>query len=182
MAGNLCLSTYPAQAFPQFEQWISKKAGFQTNCAYCHLNAAGPLGNGNGQEGALTDQQRSNLHTKDSPILNEFGQHLIARLSYQKVVSSVEDPQALALVMKAYDLDGDGVPDGEEMLHGTLPQDPLSAPPGLIWSRRLKDNSLFLWCIWSSAIVAAIGFWRLSTINRSTVSRADDDDSPGGSV
>jgi hypothetical protein len=151
-----------AHAFPPFERWISQKAGFQTDCAYCHVNPAGPSGHGVGQEGRLDERQKQHLHSADSPILNSFGQHLLKTLSYDKVVSSVSDPGSLAVQMKGYDLDGDGVSDGEEMEHGTLAYDPLSAPPALVWMERLKQNWSFVVTLAVSSLAGAAGLFFLA--------------------
>lgn len=157
-----------AWSFPPFEKWISEKSGFQTDCAYCHVNSAGPTGNGFGQLGRLDERQSASLHTADSAILNSFGQHLLKTLTYEKVLSSVSDPVVLALQMKSYDLDGDGVSDGDEMEHGTLANDPLSAPPELVWKERLRRNQAFVATLAFSAILGAIGLWVLSTKMEST--------------
>lgn len=157
-----------AHSFPPFEKWISQKAGFQTDCAYCHVNGAGPTGNGFGQLGSLDQHQNASLHTADSAILNSFGQHILKTLSYERVVSCVSNPGALASQMKRYDLDGDGVSDGDEMDHGTLANDPLSAPPELVWMERLRRNQAFVAELAFSAILGAIGLWVLSTKMEST--------------
>ncbi len=157
-----------ARSFPPFEKWISQKAGFQTDCAYCHVNAAGPSGNGFGQLGSLDEHENATLHTADSAILNSFGQHLLKTLTYEKVVSCVSDPGALASEMKRYDLDDDGVSDGDEMEHGTLAFDPLSAPPELVWKERLRRNQAFVATLVLSAILGVIGLWSLSEKLEST--------------
>ena len=151
-------------AFPQFQQWISKKAGFEVDCSYCHLNSGGPMGDGSGQEGSLTDDEKSKLHTKDSPVLNEFGRQLIGKLGYDRVVSGVSDPGLVANAMKVYDLDGDGVSDGAEMEHGSLPDDPLSAPPQLAWFHRLSAHLPFILTVTLSGFAAAAGLIGLATL------------------
>lgn len=155
-----------AHAFPPYQQWISKKAGFEANCAYCHLNANGPIGKGAGQEGRLNSKEQSKLHSADSPILNSFGRQLIKRLGYERFVAGVSDPGSVVAAIKSYDLDGDGVSDGVEMEHGTLAFDPLSAPPQLVWMHRLKESLGFVLTVAISGIVGALGLAGLAKAMR----------------
>jgi len=160
------VTTCSASAYPPYAEWISKKAGFQANCAYCHLNSQGPIGSGPGQTGSLSDLSRSQLHTGESPIMNEFGKSLIAHLGTDKIVQGMNDPAEIAEAMNAYDLDGDGVSDGIEMAHGTLANDPNSAPPGLIWQGRLRKNAGFVATVAIASVVGAIGCFGLSATFR----------------
>jgi hypothetical protein len=151
-----------ASAYPQYAEWISKKAGFQANCAYCHINRDGPTGSGRGQTGSLTKRELAGLHTPDSPIVNDFGRSLIAHLGYAKVVQGITDPESVAREMRGYDLDGDGIADDIEMQHGTLADDPASAPPSLIWQVRLRRNMGFVATVAIASMVGAIGCFGLA--------------------
>ncbi|HEY9869757.1 MAG TPA: thrombospondin type 3 repeat-containing protein [Candidatus Obscuribacterales bacterium] len=161
-AGVLLLTAGSASAYPQYAEWISKKAGFQANCAYCHINRDGPTGSGAGQTGSLTKQELARLHTPDSPIVNDFGKSLIAHLGYARIVQGITDPDSVARELRSYDLDGDGITDGAEMQHGTLADDPTSAPPSLIWWVRLQRNMGFVATVAIASVVGAIGCFGLA--------------------
>jgi hypothetical protein len=157
----LWLNGCSVQAFPAYAEWISKKSGTQVDCAYCHISLYGPTGSGRGQTGSLSAEQSKLLHTADSPILNEFGKHIIATYGYDKVLSEMATPEKLAQEMSKYDLDGDGVNDGVEMQNATLADDPLSAPPSLIWWINLQRHAFFVAIIAISAICSAAGLYGL---------------------
>lgn len=158
----LALLALPAWCFPPYAKWISKHSKTQVDCSYCHLNSQGPTGSGPGQLGSLTEEQKTKLDTAESPILNSFGQSIIKRLGYQSVIDDVGDPQKLADALKSSDLDGDGISDGVEMEHGTLANDPESAPWELIWKVRLQRNCGFLLTVLISGCLTVIGLIGLS--------------------
>src|SRR4029453_445845 len=87
----LVVTTCSGLAYPQYAEWISKKARFEANCAYCHANGQGPSGSGSGQTGSLSDADRAKQHTAESPIVNEFGKSLIAHLTYGKIIQGMND-------------------------------------------------------------------------------------------
>ncbi len=155
-----------AGAYPQYAKWISKKAGFEANCAYCHSNSQGPTGSGPGQSGSLSEDARTKLHTAESLILNEFGKSLIARLGHGRVLQGMSNPEEIAEAMKAFDLDDDGISDGVEMTHGTLADDPNSAPPSLIWQVRLRRSAGFVSTVAIASIIGAIGCFGLANTYR----------------
>jgi hypothetical protein len=126
------------------------------------MNSQGPTGSGVGQLGSLSEEQKTKLDTADSPILNSFGQSIIKRLGYQAVVDNVADPAKLADALKSSDLDGDGIADGVEMEHGTLANDPESAPWDLVWKVRLQRNIGFVLAILVSGLLAFVGLIGLS--------------------
>jgi hypothetical protein len=158
---TLVLTSVPAVAFPAYADWISKKSGTQVDCAYCHLSVYGPSGSGAGQTGSLSESQSALIHTANSPILNKFGQEIIAKYGYNNVLTNMQVPEKLAAAMSKYDLDGDGVNDGTEMEYGTLADDPLSAPASLVWWINLQRNALFVSVVAISAICAAAGLYGL---------------------
>lgn len=156
------LTQTDAVSFPQYAQWISKRSGVQVDCTYCHLSPDGPQGTGPGQLGSIKEDQLKLVHTADSPIVNAFGKSILKHIGYQEFIRDTEDPSKLSSALKAYDLDGDGVSDGDEMEHGTLANDPLSAPPALLSAARLKRHGGFIAEVALSGILAASGFWGLS--------------------
>ncbi len=121
-----------ARAFPQYQDFSEKHSGRNVNCAMCHLSDDGPSGDGPGQIGSLSpaDLQRLNQartamepgSTVNSPILNKFGNQIIHTIGVKKFLELMPDPAKLpqALGDKS-DLDGDGIPDGQEFLDGTDP-------------------------------------------------------------
>lgn len=156
--------TAPVAAFPQYAQWISKHSGSQVDCAYCHINASGPLGSGQGQEASLSKEELAKMHTADSPVLNDFGKSLIRREGLDKVMANIATPEVIVADMKAYDLDGDGISDGAEMEHGTLADDPLSAPPSMVWQVRLRRDLPFVLLVLGGAGAAALGLVKLARL------------------
>jgi hypothetical protein len=156
--GTLC----PSVAFPQYADWITEKSGRQVDCAYCHINAEGPQGTGPGQIGSIKDDDLPKLRTAESPILNAFGKSIIKHVGYAGVAEGMMDPSSVAQKLKAFDMDGDGISDGVEMEFATLPSDPLSAPPHLLWQKRLEKNMPFVLLIGVCGIAGAIALFMLS--------------------
>lgn len=187
-AGMWLASFHSAIAFPQYADWISEKSGKPIDCAYCHVNAEGPQGGGPGQIGSLSDVQLAKLRTPESPILNAFGQSLIKHLGYEGVAQGLTDPAGVAQKMKAFDMDGDGISDGDEMLYGTLPSDSLSAPPQLVWQKRLEKHMPFVLLVGGCGVAGAIALFMLSKkLAKPDVTETDDsantsDDASGTSL
>jgi hypothetical protein len=156
-------STTGAWSFPQYADWISKRSGHEVNCSYCHLNPHGPIGNDFGQEGTFDEKDlEKTLHTPKSLVLNSFGRSIIKHLGYHDVVVGITNPAGLAEIMKVYDLDGDGISDGVEMEYGTAPNDPLSAPPNLIWKVLLDRNQNLVIPIALCGLFGMLGFFGLA--------------------
>lgn len=134
----LCLCFFPGQlvcAYPEFQEFSEKNSGRTTNCATCHESSTGPAGNEPGQIGSLTPEDFAKLNEArtafepgkevDSPILNHFGDLIIKKLGKKKVLEDRKDPAKLASDYGfENDLDHDGIPDAQEYLDGTDPQNP----------------------------------------------------------
>ncbi|MBX9571002.1 MAG: hypothetical protein K2X77_19055 [Candidatus Obscuribacterales bacterium] len=131
MSFGLCIQV--GIAYPEFQQFSEKNSGRTTNCASCHENATGPAGNGSGQIGSLTIEEFAKLNEArtafepgkdvDSPILNRFGDLLIKKLGKRKVLEDRKEPAKLASDYGFQsDIDQDGIPDAQEFLDGTDPQ------------------------------------------------------------
>ncbi|MGA7617464.1 MAG: hypothetical protein WBX15_20050 [Thermoanaerobaculia bacterium] len=145
-----------AWAYPEFQTWISKHSGHSVDCAMCHVNPEGPEGLGEGQIRGLDRQELERLNDAraafqpgiriDSPILNEFGNRIIERLGRKEFLEiRVTDPGRLvAKYGFESDLDGDGIPDAQEYLDGTLPIDPRSGDPWLLFAHNLGRRWLDL--------------------------------------
>lgn len=129
-----------AWAYPEFHTFIEQHSGRTANCAMCHTHADGPEGLKPGQIGSLDAAQFERLNQSrgafepgldiDSPILNAFGDSIMYQLGKQQFLQVRQDPAKLAEVLDPnQDLDGDGIPDAEEYLAGTLPIDPYHGDP-----------------------------------------------------
>lgn len=132
----LAMTLQPSQvyAFVEFQTFIEQKSKKQLNCAYCHSHTNGPEGDESGQLRSLDEKQKqstaynqflqSNKEFIDSPILNEFGNYLVKKLGYETITSAQNEPNKLVEGLKDSDLDNDGIKDSQELLEGTLPNDP----------------------------------------------------------
>jgi hypothetical protein len=129
-----------ALAYPEFQGCAEKESGRSVNCAMCHTNPDGPVGQGEGQVGGLTAKELERLNEAraaiepgkevDSPILNEFGDSIIKTIGKAKFVELRKDPQKLAEVLdRNSDLDEDGIADGTEFKDGTDPLNKLHGDP-----------------------------------------------------
>lgn len=120
-----------ADAYSEFEAAIEEVSGRTINCAYCHEHADGPDGVKPGQIGSLTPSERKMLNKArtsfepggqvDSPILNDFGDHLINVIGKKAIVKLKDRPLDLPVLLGDSDLDHDGIVDGDEFLDGTHP-------------------------------------------------------------
>lgn len=146
----VCLLLSPvAFAYPEFQAYSQKHSGRYVDCSMCHVNPQGPEGTQPGQIGSLSPKALQQLNraraafkpgaNADNPILNDFGDHIINTLGRTKFIQLRRHPEKLAaaLGMKS-DLDGDGIPDAREYLDGTLPLDPDSGDPWLLFINNLK--------------------------------------------
>lgn len=131
LAAGLMLAGSAASAYPEFQSF-TEKSGRTTDCTMCHVHPNGPTGDQRGQVGALSDAELERLNKAraalepgqdvDSPILNEFGNHIMKELGKKKVLELKAAPEKLvdALGEKS-DLDGDGIADSLEYRDGTHP-------------------------------------------------------------
>ena len=146
----LCMNMSNAFAFNEFQSFIEQKSKKQLNCAYCHLHTNGPEGNGAGQLGSLSEEEKqltaynqflkANKELVNSPILNEFGNYLVKQLGYETIVEAEVDPNIIVEKLKDFDLDKDGIGDSEEFLDGTLPSDPLDGNPFKLFINNTKKK------------------------------------------
>lgn len=128
----IVLQSLPADAYPEFQQFVEKNSHRTVNCAMCHVSENGPVGDSKGQIGSLTPDEMKLLNQArtaldpgvavESPILNKFGNEIIKAIGKKTFVKIKADPGRLAdLLPKTSDLDGDGIPDAKEYLDGTDP-------------------------------------------------------------
>ena len=139
-----------AFAFNEFQAYIEQKSKKQLNCAYCHSHVNGPNGNEVGQLGSLSEEQKqltaynqflsANKELVDSPILNELGNYLVKKLGYDTIIKAQDDPNKIVERLKESDLDHDGINDSEELLDGTLPNDPLDGNPFKLFVSNIKKK------------------------------------------
>lgn len=141
-----------ASAHHEFQAFVQARSGRPVNCALCHANADGPEGTGTGQIGGLTEAQRERLNRArasfepspvvDSPILNDFGNLLVARLGKRRILELRSKPELIAEELGyASDLDGDGIPDAQEYLDGTLPLSRLHGDPARLFWNALRTHA-----------------------------------------
>jgi hypothetical protein len=138
-----------AHCYPQYQMFSEKHSGRTVNCSLCHINDNGPTGNELGQVGSLTAEELSRLNQArsamepgtnvDSPILNEFGNHIIKTIGRKKFLQILTDPSQLAPALgDKSDLDGDGIPDSREYLDGTDPLNKFHGDPWLLFVSNLS--------------------------------------------
>jgi hypothetical protein len=138
-------------AYVEFQTFIVTNSGRPVNCSMCHSHPDGPEGTAPGQIGRLTQQELERLGRAraafapgteiDSPILNEFGNHIIQSIGKTKFLELRLNPAALADVLPAdSDLDGDGIPDVREYLEGTHPVNPRDGNPWLLFQTNLRRH------------------------------------------
>ncbi len=159
------LGSSPVLAFSEFQTYIEQKSKKQLNCAYCHSHVNGPNGNEAGQLGLLSEEQKQltaynqflqgNKELVNSPILNEFGNYLVKKLDYDTIVKAQDDPNKIVEGLKDSDLDRDGINDSEEVLDGTLPNDPLDGNPFKLLLNNIKKNCVGI-CFQAIAILLLI--------------------------
>lgn len=148
----LLISSGPVHAFNEFQTFIEERSKKQLNCAYCHSHSNGPEGNEIGQLGSLDDGHKQltaynqflqgNKESINSPILNEFGNYLVKKLGYEKLINAQSNPNVIVEDLKNSDLDRDGITDSQEILDGTLPNDPLDGNPFKLFVSNAKKRGI----------------------------------------
>lgn len=149
--GIACLillgSSHSSLAYPQYQAFVEKNSGRGVNCAMCHSNSDGPTGDGAGQAGGLTADEMKLLEEArtalqpgkevNNPLLNRFGNEIVAKLGRTKVIQLMSNPRQLANELgDKSDLDEDGIADAVEYLDGT---DPLNKFHGDPWRLLLAN-------------------------------------------
>ena len=140
-----------AFAYPEFQAQVTKSSGRSVNCALCHAHPDGPDGAGYGQIGRLTAEEMERLnHARKaiepgaeihSPILNEFGNHLVRALGMRRILEMKVTPAELAhAIDPASDLDRDGIPDAVELRDGTHPLKKEDGRPWLLFAHNFRTN------------------------------------------
>ena len=170
-AAALCLLAVSAGAYPEFESWVEANSGRYVNCALCHSHPDGPEGVKPGQIRSLNQAELARLnraraafepgHEVDSPILNDFGDHIVETLGKRRFLEiRTTDPGLLVDELgQGSDLDGDGIPDATELAEGTHPLDPRHGAP----LRLLRHNLARSWFdILMIALATACGLWGLN--------------------
>jgi hypothetical protein len=138
----------------------------------CHISPDGPIGSGDGQIGSLSDAEMARLNKAraalepgqdvDSPILNEFGNHIIKALGKSKVLELRTDPAKLveALSTKS-DLDGDAIPDSREYADGTDPLNKFHGEPWLLFTNNLSREGIHVFLAVAATVALVFGLSNL---------------------
>lgn len=162
-----------AQAYPEFHTAIQATSGRSINCAYCHTHPDGPEGVKPGQIGSLSTEAMARLNLArlvmkpgplvDSPILNDFGDHLLATIGKEKLLAIKSTPEQLASLVVAGDLDDDGIPDSQEILDGTLPTNPNHGDPWRLLAINLERHAFDILML---ILATLAGLWGIGHIFR----------------
>ena len=142
------VASLAVQAFPEYQTYIRTHSGRPLDCGMCHTHPEGPTGSSPGQIGHLTDEEMERLNLSraalqpgpeiDNPVLNAFGNKIVARVGMAKCLEFQEKPAGLAPALdQRSDLDKDGIPDAQEMLGGTNPLDQMSGDPWRLFAANL---------------------------------------------
>jgi hypothetical protein len=159
-------------AYPEFQLFVQKTSGRNVNCAMCHAHPDGPDGLKPGQVGSLDVEGIERLNRAraafqpgekvESPILNEFGNHIINVLGKQKFLELRQEPQNLGEALgNESDLDDDGIPDAQEFLMGTHPLDAQSGAPLRLF---LHNLNLYRFHIVMMALATGTGLFGLNNL------------------
>jgi hypothetical protein len=160
LAWSLAWAT-TGHAYPEFQRHIQSSSGQVVSCALCHSHPDGPDGSKHGQIGGLSGpelaalaQSRAQLQpgsVVDNPILNDFGDYLVASLGRNRLLALRSTPNLLASAVGAdHDQDQDGIADSRELRDGTDPTDPRHGHPALL----LAINAQRHWAELALATVA----------------------------
>lgn len=173
----------PVHAYPEFQKYSQTTSGRVTNCAMCHTHPDGPDGAGAGQIGGLSTDDLARLamaraafepgQTIDSPILNDFGDHIISTIGKSKFLELRSHPADLAPALgQQSDLDGDGVPDATEYLDGTHPLKRTSGDP---WMLFVANFSRFRFHLAMIVLATALTIFGLANILRGAHAATQND-------
>jgi len=175
-----------AQAYPEFETYVENVSGRYVNCAMCHTHPDGPEGLKPGQTGSLNQEQLKQLNRAraafepgqniDSPILNEFGDHIINEIGKQKFLQLRMEPEELANILSQdSDLDNDGIPDVDEYMDGTHPLDAQHGDPARLFLINLQQKWFHLAMLIVATILGLFGLNALLTGFAVRFQRRSDD-------
>lgn len=164
----MALGANVAHAYPEFETYVEKVSGRYINCAMCHTHPDGPEGLKPGQIGSLNQEQMQQLNRArgafepgqriNSPILNEFGDHIINELGKQKFLQLRMEPEELATILpEDSDLDRDGIPDVDEYMDGTHPLDAQHGAPARLFLMNLQRRWFHLAMLIAATLFGLIG-------------------------
>lgn len=156
----------PAFAYPEYQQFVEKHSHRTVNCAMCHVNENGPIGEDHGQIGSLTKDDLKRLSQAraafepgqdvDSPILNQFGNEIIKIVGKKEFVQMKSDPSKLAKALgDKTDLDNDGISDSQEFLDGTDPLNRFHGDPIKLFWINLERYKMHV-------VLAIIAVWSLN--------------------
>ena len=161
-----------AYAYPEFETYVEEVSGMPVNCSLCHTHPDGPEGLKPGQIGSLSPEQLEQLNRAraafdpsenvESPVLNEFGEHLIEQLGKTRFLQIRLEPGELVDAMPGdSDLDDDGVTDMQEYVAGTHPLDPNHGPPWQLFAINIKRNFFHIAMV---IVATALGLFGLTNL------------------
>lgn len=159
----------PAVAYPEFQFFVEKNSGRTVNCAMCHTNPDGPVGDGEGQLGSFNEKQLAEVNKArsaidpgvdvNSPIMNEFGNRIIKTIGMKKVLEAKTNPKLLAESLgNKSDLDNDGIPDAQEYLDGTHPVNKFHGDPKLLLVANLERSKFHLIMAFIATVLIVFGF------------------------
>ena len=170
----LAAACCPAAAYPEFQKFSQANSGRVTDCAMCHRHPDGPEGAAFGQIGSLTPAQLADLGKAraafepgvevNSPILNDFGNHIITTVGKSHVLQFRSHPEELATALgMESDLDADGIPDAREFLEGTHPLQKTSGDPWTLFVTNLKRAKFHVGMI---VLATVLGMYGLANLLR----------------
>lgn len=156
-----------ANAYPEYQKWIQKTSERTVSCSMCHAHPDGPDGVKAGQIGSLDAEAHKRLDRArtafepggrvDSPILNEFGNHIISTIGKKKFVALKDHPEMLPPLLDKSDLDADGISDGQELRDGTHPLDPEHGSPWRLFKVNLLRYRFHLGMLAAATILGLYG-------------------------
>lgn len=157
-----------AGAYAEFQVFVQETSGRYVNCAMCHTHPDGPDGLKPGQIGRLDAEELQKLNRAraafepgqkvDSPILNEFGEHIMEKLGKTQFIALRRDPGKLAEALgRDSDLDGDGIPDADEYLAGTHPLDSRHGDPWKLLVHNFRGQIFHIVMILLATILGLFG-------------------------
>lgn len=168
----LTILAAPGWAYPEFQRYSRDVSGRSVNCSMCHLHPDGPEGLKPGQIGSLDQDQLNELglarqafkpgNNAKSPILNEFGNHLLNDIGKEKLLIIKQRPEMLEQnISQTSDLDGDGILDAQEFMDGTHPLNVFDGHPWKLFKINLQRNWFHLTMI---VIATALGLYGLQNL------------------